>query len=51
MGTLHEGQYTFLATFRSILPLMRNVADKFCGENQKKHYIFIFFSKILYFMG
>jgi hypothetical protein len=31
-GTLHEDQYTFMITARSVL-IMRNVSDKICREN------------------
>jgi hypothetical protein len=51
MGTLHEDQYAFLVKSRLILPLMKNVSNKICGENKMTHIIFIFFSKILLFMG
>jgi len=38
-GTLHEDQYTFLSTSRSILPRMGNVSDKVRRENQNTHFI------------
>jgi len=31
-GTLHEDHYTFLIISRSVLPRMKNVADKCCRE-------------------
>jgi hypothetical protein len=34
IGTLHEDQYTFLITSRSVIPTVINVADKSCRENQ-----------------
>jgi hypothetical protein len=43
MGTLHEDQYTFLITFRSILLRMRNVSDKICREIQNTHFISVSF--------
>jgi len=33
MGTLHEDQYTFLITSRSVLHRMRKVSGKICREN------------------
>jgi len=39
-GTLHEDQYTFLITFRSFLLRMRNISDKYFGQNQNTHFVF-----------
>jgi hypothetical protein len=36
-GTSHEDQYTFFIISRSVLLLIRNVSDKVCRENKKKH--------------
>ena len=33
MGTLHEDQFTFLITSRSVLLTMRNVLEKCCTGN------------------
>jgi hypothetical protein len=33
-GTLHEDQYTFMVTSRSVLLRIRNVSDRRCRENQ-----------------
>ena len=50
MCTLHESQYTFLITFRSVLLTIRNVSDR-CRENQNTHFIFNnIFSKIVPFL-
>ena len=51
-GTLHEDQYTFFITSRSVLLRMRNVSDKRYRENQNTFYVqyFFFFSKIVPFM-
>ena len=35
-GTLHEDQYTFVTTSRSVLVGMKNVSDDSCRENQNK---------------
>jgi hypothetical protein len=43
-GTLHEDQYTFLNISHSVLLRMRNVSDKFCGENKKVRFVFRNFS-------
>jgi hypothetical protein len=40
MGTLHEGQYTFMIISQSILLIMRNVSDKSCRGNQNTHFMF-----------
>jgi len=34
---------TFMTTSRWILPRMRNISDKICTENKKKHYFIAFF--------
>jgi hypothetical protein len=39
MGSLHEDQYTFTFTSRSILLGMRNIVDESFTENKKKHFI------------
>ena len=50
-GTLHEDQCIFMIIFRSVLPRMRNISDKFWRENQNTHFIFSnFFSKNVPFM-
>ena len=41
VGTLHEDQYTFLIVTHSFLLRMRNVSEKRCTENKKRH-IFLF---------
>jgi len=47
MGTLHEDQYTFLITSRSLLLRMKNVSEKICGENRNTHFMFnISFKKL-----
>ena len=38
--TLHEDQYTFLATFRALLLRKRNISDKSCRENKNIHFMF-----------
>jgi hypothetical protein len=40
IGTLREGQYTFLIISHSILR-MSNVSDKTCRENKKSHIFFL----------
>jgi len=40
-GTLHEDLCTFMIISSLILERIRNVSDKSCGENQKKHFMFI----------
>jgi len=51
MGNLHEDQFAFFITFRSILLRMRGVSDNICTENQNAHGMFNnFFSKILQFI-
>ena len=49
--TLHDGQYTFVITSRSVLLIMRNVSDKICRENQNTHFVFhnVFVSTIVPF--
>ena len=42
MVTLHEDQYAFMITYRSVLLRMKNISDK-CRENQNTHFIFKFF--------
>ena len=42
-GKLHEDQYIFLVTSRSVLLRMRNVSDKICRENQNTHFVLITF--------
>jgi len=46
-GTLREEQCTLLIISRLILPIMRNVSDKSCRENQNTHFVFsnYFFSE------
>jgi hypothetical protein len=39
-GTLHEDQYTFLITPRSVLLRMRNGSDKSGRENQNTYFMF-----------
>jgi len=39
-GTLHEDQHIFLIISRLILPIMRNISDKCCRENQNKSFTF-----------
>ena len=39
MGTLHEDQYTFFITSRSIRLRMRGISDESCRENQNTHYM------------
>jgi len=34
MGNLHEDHWTFYIISRSVLLRMRNVSDKYFGENQ-----------------
>jgi len=49
-GALHEDQYTFLITSRTVLR-MRNISDKSCRVNQNTHFIFTnFYSKIIPFL-
>jgi hypothetical protein len=38
--TLHEDQYTFFITSRSVLLIMRNVSDKSCRKYQITHFMF-----------
>ena len=38
-GTLHEEQYIFTFTSRSVFPIMRNVPDKSWRENQNTHFV------------
>jgi len=38
--TLHEDQFTFLITCRSVLLRMSNVSDKSGKENQNTHFMF-----------
>jgi len=48
MGTLREGQYTFMIISGLVLLRMRNVSDKTCKEFQNTHFIFSnFFFKIV----
>ena len=47
-GTSHENQYTFLIISHSVLLRMKNISDKFCRENQNRHFrsnnrFFLFF--------
>ena len=42
-GTLHEDQYTFLITFRSVLFRQKNVSHRDCRENQNTHFCSITF--------
>jgi hypothetical protein len=42
-GTLHEDQYTFLITSRSVLLRTRNASDKICRENRNTHFMFLNF--------
>jgi len=44
-GTLHEDQYKFMITSRSVLLSVRTISDKSCRKNQKT-----LFSKIVPFM-
>jgi len=44
-GTLHEDQYKFFITSRSVLLRMRNVLDKSFREKQNTHWC----SKIFFF--
>jgi hypothetical protein len=47
-GTLYEEQYAFTLASRSDFPIMRNVSDISCRENQNKHSVVIyFFSEIV----
>jgi hypothetical protein len=39
-GTLREGQHTFFIKSRSILLILRNVADKICSKNQNTLFMF-----------
>jgi hypothetical protein len=43
-GTLHEDQYTFFITSRSVLHRMRNVLDKSFREKQTTHWCSMIFS-------
>jgi hypothetical protein len=47
MNALHEDHYTFLIIYHSVLPRMRNVADRSCRENYNVHFMFnnIFFKQ------
>jgi len=38
-GTLHEEQYTFFITSRSVLLRMTKVSDKHCTKNQNTFYV------------
>jgi len=50
MSTLHEQQYTFLITSRSVLLKMTNVSNESCRGNQNTHFMKVnFFSKIVPF--
>jgi len=50
-GTLHEDQYTFLISFRSVLFRMKKVSDRGCRENENTHICSNnFFSKNVKFM-
>jgi len=37
-GTLHEDQYTFMVTSRSVFLILRNVSYESCGENNNTHF-------------
>jgi len=45
IGTLHEGQYTFLIMSRPVLLRMRNVSDESCKRIQNTHFMLNNFSK------
>jgi hypothetical protein len=38
-GTLHEDQYTFLITSRSVLKRKKNVSDRSCRESQNTYFM------------
>jgi len=47
MDTLHEDLCNFMTTAQRVLIRMRNIADKFCGENQITSFMINkYFSKI-----
>jgi len=50
MGTLHDGQYTFLIISRSVILRMRNFPEKSFRENQNTFYFQLIFKKILWFV-
>ena len=39
-GTLHEDQYTFSITSRSVLLRRESISDKSCRETRNKHFVF-----------
>ena len=49
-GIFHEDHHTFMITFRSVLPRMRNVSDKLYRANQNTILYSIFFPKVVFFM-
>jgi len=50
-GTLREDQYASLIISCSFLPIMRNISNKSCRENQNEHFMFsnFFFLKLCHF--
>ena len=54
MVTVHEDQYTFMITFRSIIVGLRNVSDKICREYQNTHvmlcYVILCYVMLCYIM-
>jgi len=44
-GTLHEDPCTFMIISRSILPIIRNISDNSCRQNQYTHFGFENFSE------
>jgi hypothetical protein len=51
MGTLHEDQYTFLITCRSVLFRMGNILEKSSRENPNTYFMYNnFFLKIVSFL-
>ena len=50
--TLHEDQYAFLITFRSLLFRMANVRDKLCRGSQSSYFTLRdILSEIVHFVG
>ena len=49
-GTLHEDQYTFSITSRSVLLRVENISDKCCRESRNVTFIFndFFFNRVVY---
>jgi hypothetical protein len=50
--TLHEDQYAFFITFRSLFFRMANVRDKLCRRNQSSYFMLCdILSKIVHFVN